>query len=111
MRAGDIILIPLPQADGRIKNRPALLLKRMPPFGDWLVCGISSQLQQAVPAFDEIVARGDPDFPASGLVADSVIRIGFLAVVPSKEILGAIGAVAPDRHRRLLNHLSDFLRE
>lgn len=111
MRAGDIILIPLPQADGKIKNRPALLLKRMPPFGDWLVGGISSQLQQAVPDFDEIVAHADADFVASGLVSDSVIRIGFLAVVPPKEILGSIGAVAPERHRRVLNRLSDFLRE
>lgn len=111
MRPGDIILIPLPQADGKLKNRPALLLKRMPPFGDWLVCGVSSQLHQSVPEFDEVVAHGDADYAASGLATDSVIRIGFLAVVPAKEILGSIGAVAPERHRRLLNRLSDFLRE
>jgi mRNA interferase MazF len=40
MNEGDIVFAPLPQADGRIKNRPAVLLRRLPPFGDWLVCGV-----------------------------------------------------------------------
>lgn len=40
MREGDVALTPLPQADGRIKNRPVVALRQMPPFGDWLVCGI-----------------------------------------------------------------------
>lgn len=38
-------LTPLPQADGRVKNRPTIALRRMPGFGDWLVCGVSTQLQ------------------------------------------------------------------
>ncbi len=33
---GDVALTPLPQADGQVKNRPVLVLKRMPPFGDLL---------------------------------------------------------------------------
>lgn len=111
MSPGDIVLLTLPQADGRQKNRPALLLKRLPPFGDWLVCGISSQLPQAVPGFDELVVRADADFVASGLLVDSVIRLGFLAVVPTRDLLGSIGAIAPERHRRVLSRLSDFLRE
>lgn len=46
MREGDIVLTPIAQADGRVKNRPAVLLREMPPFGDFLVCGVSSQLRQ-----------------------------------------------------------------
>lgn len=38
-------LTPLPQADGRVKNRPTMALRRMPGFWDWLVCGVSTQLQ------------------------------------------------------------------
>lgn len=34
MNEGEIALAPLPQADGRIKNRPVVLLRRLPPFGD-----------------------------------------------------------------------------
>ena len=51
---GDIALASLPQADGLIKQRPALLLRQMPPFGDWLVCGISTQLRQRVADLDEV---------------------------------------------------------
>jgi len=50
MKEGDVVLTPLPQTDGVIKNRPAVALCQMPPFGDWLVCGISTQLrQQGIP--------------------------------------------------------------
>ena len=48
MTEGAVALAPLPQADGRTKPRPVVLLRAMPPFGDWLVCGISTQLQQEV---------------------------------------------------------------
>ena len=37
MSEGDVILTPLPQADGQIKNRPAVALRELPPFGDMLV--------------------------------------------------------------------------
>ena len=51
------------------------------------------------------------DFSTSGLLADSVIRLGFLAVLPRKSILGSIGAISPQRHRRLLHRLSAYLVE
>ncbi len=44
MNEGDVILALIPQADGVEKNRPALILREMPPFGDMLVCGISTQI-------------------------------------------------------------------
>lgn len=74
MREADIVLTPLPHADGTLKHRPALILREFPPFGDCLVCGISTQTHRAVPDFDEIVCRADPDFCSSGLVKDSVIH-------------------------------------
>ncbi len=109
MNEGDIILTPLPQVDGRIKNRPAVLLRQLPPFGDFLACGISTQLHRAVPDFDEIISSADTDFVMSGLLADSVIRLGFLAVLSPAKILGSIGRIAPDRHTRLLRNLSRHL--
>ncbi len=36
MKEGEIILTPIPQADGTVKNRPALLLREMPCFRDFL---------------------------------------------------------------------------
>ncbi len=109
MKEGEIILTPLPQADGVTKNRPALLLREFPPFGDYLACGISTQLHQAVPAFDEIISRDDVDFVDSGLLSSSVIRLGFLAILPRRKIVGAIGQIAPQRHARLLRTLSKHL--
>ncbi len=55
MTEGDIALTPLPQADGRAKPRPVILLRTMPPFGDWLVCGLSTQVHQEAVGFDEII--------------------------------------------------------
>ena len=109
MKEADIVLTPLPQADGIAKNRPALLLRELPPFGDFLACGISTQLHQAVPEFDDIISGDDTDFPSSGLVADSVIRLGFLAVLPRQRILGSIGGIAAARHARLLRNLCGHL--
>jgi len=50
---GDVVLTVLPQADGRLKNRPAAVLRRMPPFDDWLVCGITTQQQHGAEGFDD----------------------------------------------------------
>ena len=66
MTEGDVVLTPLPQADGQVKNRPAVVLRVMPPHGDLLVCGVSN-------------------------------------------FLGSIGSIAPERHRRLLQRLSEYL--
>ena len=109
MKEGDVVLTPLPQADGKIKNRPAIFLREMPPFQDILVCGVSTQVHQLAPDFDEIITRQDSDFSTSGLIAESLVRLGFLAVLPRKNIVGSIGAIAPERHARLLRKLSRHL--
>jgi mRNA interferase MazF len=109
MNEGKIVLIALPQADGQIKNRPALLLRVLPPFNDALLCGISTQLSREVKGFDELITPSDEDFTASGLVSASIIRLGFLSVVARHQLLGSIGQVAPLRHSRLLQNLSNHL--
>jgi len=32
MKEGNVVLTPIPQADGLIKNRPAIILREMPPY-------------------------------------------------------------------------------
>jgi hypothetical protein len=49
---------------------------------------ISSQLNQEIPGFDEIVTSDDLDFNDSGLKLPSLIRIGRLAVVNSDILVG-----------------------
>ncbi len=109
MNEGDAALAPHPQADGRTKPRPAILLRRMPPFGDWLVCGVSTHLQQQVAGFDDIIEPSHSDFRSSGLKSPSVIRLGFLTVLPADQFLGVLGCISHERNRRLLKTLSAFL--
>lgn len=102
-----MVLTPVPQADGSVKNRPAILLRELPPYKDLLVCGVSTQLHQQVKGFDEIISPSDPDFAPSGLKSESLVRLGFLAVLPRAKIAGSIGSISSKRHRRLLNTLAD----
>jgi len=109
MKESDVILTPIPQADGNVKHRPAVILREMPPFGDMLVCGVSTQLHHYVQGFDEIITPEDADFASSGLIAASLIRLSFLAILPRRAIAGSIGSIAPERHKRLLKALSTYL--
>ena len=111
MTPGEIVLLRLPQPDllpGKL--RPVLVLSELPgPFGDVLVCGISSRLHQAVPQWDEQLTPADPDFTTSGLKVASVIRLNWLAAVSPSVRVGTLGTLAPERLSRLRQRLSDQL--
>ncbi len=111
MKEGDVVIVAMPQANGTIKNRPTIILREMPPFHDMLVCGVSTQLQQEVKDFDETIAPTDSDFVASSLVGKSLIRLGFLTVLPQSQIVGVIGSISSTRHRRLLEKLGNYLTQ
>jgi mRNA interferase MazF len=109
MKEGDVVIVPMPQADGVSKNRPAIILREMPPFRNVLICGVSTQLRQATKDFDEVISPSDADFVSSGLKEESLIRLGFLVVVPRSKIVGSIGGISSERHKRLLQRLSAYL--
>lgn len=111
MKEGDVIIVPIPQADGVVKNRPAIILREMPPIRDVLVCGVSTQLRQAAKDFDEVISPNDADFVSSGLKEESLIRLGFMVVVPRNKIAGSIGSISSERHKRLLRRLSEHLTQ
>ena len=109
MKESDVVLVAVPQANGSTKNRPTVILREMPPFKDLLVCGVSTQLRQEVKGFDEIIAPTDDDFKATSLIGTSLVRLGFLTVVPQSQIVGTIGSISSARHQRLLKNLSEYL--
>ncbi len=109
MKAGDIVLIDLIQADGIFKLRPALLLKQFPKYNDFLVCGISSQVNQFLEGYDHILLDEDAHFKSTGLRKTSLIRLFFLAVVQHQRIGGTIGHIPEQLHRDLLSRLSKFI--
>ena len=110
MKEGDVVLAALPQADGKSKLRPVLLLRQLPPpYNDFLVCGISSQLHQMINNFDELISEKDDDYRKSGIIKESIIRLNFLAVISINIIAGTIGRISEQRHQKLLKRLSDYL--
>jgi mRNA interferase MazF len=66
MKEGEVVLASLPQADGKTKLRPVLLLRQLPPpYNDYLVCGISTQLRQMIKDFDELIMEKDDELKAA----------------------------------------------
>lgn len=114
MENGKIAITYLPQADGVRKNRPVLVLSRVPPFGDYLVCGISTQLHSALPGLDEVLDERCADFPSSGLARPSVIRVLYLGTVAPADIKGFLGSISRERFRNiaktLANHFANLDR-
>lgn len=106
---GHIVLAELPHHDGTTKKRPTLLLAPMRPFGDYLACGISSKLRHLVPNFDEILLFDDAEFSRSGLQFQSLIRLGWLALVAETTIEGSIGRISDERLHRLMKNLVEYL--
>lgn len=111
IREGQVVLFKFHQTDrSGGKLRPAVILRRLPgPYNDWLICMVSSQLQQQVPEFDEAISENDFDYKTSGLKMPSIIRIGRLAIVEQTILLGAIGEINPDRLKRIRNKLVSWI--
>ena len=110
MKESDVILVPLLQADEELKYRPAIALREMPmPYRDLLVCGVSTNLNQYIQGFDDIISPFDADFTLSGLHSESLIRLSFLGVVPRRQVRGILGSISDERHKRLLQRLIDYL--
>ena len=109
MKAGDIVSMALPQTDGQVKKRPVILLKQMPPYYDWLVAGISTQLHQEVKGFDWVLLANHPSFAQTRLKSSSIIRLGFLDMAEEKNIRGIIGSVDAATVKQLLKRLADYL--
>lgn len=109
MEEGAIVRIALPQSDGKIKSRPALLLKRIEPFNDWLLCSISSKLHNEVKGVDIVIDKEHPDYVASRLKYPGVVRVAHLFTLPEKMIEGTIGNISPQTHKKLLNNLTAYL--
>jgi mRNA interferase MazF len=72
---------------------------------------ISSQIRHYISQFDEIIQEQDTDFAQSGLKSASVIRVGRLAVVEGRVLLGAVGHISPERLQRIKNHLAEWITQ
>jgi hypothetical protein len=101
----------MPLSTGGVKQRPALLIATLPPYGDRLPCGITSSLGVEVKDFDVLLDKAHPDFAASGLAYTGLIRIGFLSTVPLERIEAVIGQVSPTTLRLIVERIKSRLPE
>ncbi len=109
-RAGQIVLTPFPYSDlSEAKLRPVLMLRQASRFDDWLVCMVSSQVQQAETGLDEILVQSDTDFASSGLKVPSVLRLSRLAVLDGALLLGSIGTISDERLGNVKQRLAKWV--
>ena len=106
MKEKEIILTKITQSDGNFKLRPVLVLRKMPTYDDFLVCGISTQLHQEIKDFDATLEAN----AQTNLKSKSLIRLSFLALLPSKELVKTTGTIDTTLHNLLLNRLSEYLK-
>ena len=60
-------------------------------------------------AIDLIIKDDHPSFSATGLRTSSLVRLANLTVLSKEDIIGTIGYLPDDLHKRLLKTLADFL--
>jgi len=94
VEAGDVIRWAFVQADGRIKLRPAVLVKAVPPFNDWVICAVSSQLRRYQAQLDVLLDEKSPDFRKAGLSFPSIIRAAQLTTIPVQQVEGRVGRLS-----------------
>lgn len=98
MKEGSIVLFRFPYTDQSVgKLRPALVVKDVnAQFGDWLVCMISSNLDQADAETDLTILDTDNAFLETGFKMSSLFRLKRIAVMNKDEMQGSIGHVSED---------------
>ena len=106
---GKVVTAIMPQTNDKTKVRPGIVLKRLPGYGDFLICGISSKLNQYISGFDEIIKSSDSDFGETGLVQDSIIRLSHIRVISRNSIGEVIGKIKKERYDSLLQNLSLYI--
>jgi mRNA interferase MazF len=97
VRHGDVVLVPFPFADlsGR-KVRPAVILSADPQAPELILAFITSVLTNRSPRGAEVeLLRTNPEFPITGLKADSLIRLDKLVTLSSSVISRRLGKVGP----------------
>ncbi|MBK7382077.1 MAG: type II toxin-antitoxin system PemK/MazF family toxin [Flavobacteriales bacterium] len=109
MKAGDVVRWAFVQGDGQRKLRPAIILGQVPPYNDWLVCAISSQVQREVKGLDVLIDTQHPDFHRGGLRLPSLVRVAQLTTLPDKAIQGSIGDISPATLALIKERLRNWL--
>src|SRR5438876_24872 len=97
IRQGDVVLVPFPFADltGN-KVRPSAVLSSDLQQPEIIVAFVTSVLTNRSPRGAEVaVLQNDPEFRATGLKTDSLIRFDKLVTLERTVVKRRLGAVGP----------------
>jgi mRNA interferase MazF len=90
-RCGDVVLVPFPFTDlSASKRRPALLIRGLGEFGDWLCLPVTSQS-----AHQASIALRDEDFLGEKLPKASWVRVNRPTILSEQIMLGCIASISP----------------
>jgi mRNA interferase MazF len=90
-RCGDIVLVPFPFTDlSSAKRRPALLLRNLGEFGDWLCLPVTTR-----GAHRESMPLRDEDFADGALIHASWIRLDRPTLLSESIMLGRAATLKP----------------
>lgn len=106
-KPGDVILVPFPFTDlGGDKVRPALVLATVGQ--DAIVAMISSRLDGKKWPSDHDLKDNEPDFTDTGLKVSSRIRLGKLATIETKIIIGQLGILKLKHYQQISKKLANL---
>ncbi len=109
MEGRRIVRVAFQQADGKVKLRPAVVLKKLAPYEDLLVCAISSITHLFIPDLDLVIDKDHAEFGSMGLGFPALIRSSFLTTVSISAIQDPIGSISADTLEQLLSNLAKYL--
>jgi mRNA interferase MazF len=111
LRQGDVVLVPFPFADltGR-KVRPAVVVSADPQGTELILAFVTSVLANRSPRGAEVeLLQSDPEFRATGLKADSLIRLDKLVTLSRGIISRRTGAAGPGTQAAIASALRSAL--
>lgn len=101
-KKGTVILVPFPFTDlSENKVRPAVVLSCDLKGDDVVVAFISSQKPKELQLLDIKISSSDEAFSKTGLKVDSIIKIGKIATLDKKIILGELGRIHKNIEREI----------
>lgn len=101
-KKGTIVLIPFPFTDlSSHKVRPAVVLSHGLKGDDVVLAFISSQEPKKKEPTDVPIVRTSKGFTATGLKADSIVRVSKIATLDKKIMLGTLGVVSKDTGKEI----------
>ncbi|NOT00584.1 MAG: type II toxin-antitoxin system PemK/MazF family toxin [Phycisphaerales bacterium] len=97
LRRGDVVLVPLPFADlTGSKVRPAVVLSAGPQGPELIIAFITSVLtNRSLRGAEVEISRSDPEFLATGLKSDSLIRTDKLVTLSRTVVSRRLGVTGP----------------